>query len=38
MATSKSRFLTAQWKNLVMLNYEVDPQILRTLPARSNRN
>jgi uncharacterized protein YqjF (DUF2071 family) len=34
MAVSKSRFLTAQWKNLVMLNYEVDPQILKPyLPA-----
>ncbi|MBD1365250.1 DUF2071 domain-containing protein [Mucilaginibacter sp. ZT4R22] len=34
MATSKSRFLTAQWKNLVMLNYEVDPEILKPyLPA-----
>jgi len=27
---SKSRFLTAQWKNLVMLNYEVDPEILQS--------
>jgi uncharacterized protein YqjF (DUF2071 family) len=27
MATPK--FLTAQWKNLLMLNYEVDPQILK---------
>ncbi|MBD1394540.1 YqjF family protein [Mucilaginibacter glaciei] len=34
MATSKSRFLTAQWKNLIMLNYEVQPEILRPyLPA-----
>ncbi|TWR27462.1 DUF2071 domain-containing protein [Mucilaginibacter pallidiroseus] len=34
MATSKSRFLTAQWRNLVMLNYEVDPEILKPyLPA-----
>ncbi|AMR33870.1 hypothetical protein A0256_21715 [Mucilaginibacter sp. PAMC 26640] len=32
--SSKSRFLTAQWKNLVMLNYEVDPEILKPyLPA-----
>ncbi|TFF30371.1 YqjF family protein [Mucilaginibacter psychrotolerans] len=31
---SKSRFLTAQWKNLIMLNYEVDPGILKPyLPA-----
>ncbi|RWY51121.1 YqjF family protein [Mucilaginibacter gilvus] len=31
---SKSRFLTAQWKNLVMLNYEVPPEILKPyLPA-----
>jgi len=27
---SKSQFLKAQWKNLVMINYEVDPQILDT--------
>jgi uncharacterized protein len=34
MATSKSRFLTAEWRNLVMLNYEVDPEILKPyLPA-----
>ena len=34
MAVSKSRFLTAQWKNLIMLNYEVDPEILKPyLPA-----
>ena len=26
--TSERRFLTAQWRNLVMLNYEVDPRIL----------
>jgi uncharacterized protein YqjF (DUF2071 family) len=26
---NKSRFLTAQWKNLLMLNYEVDPAILQ---------
>ncbi len=24
----KSQFLQAQWKNLVMINYEVDPQVL----------
>jgi uncharacterized protein YqjF (DUF2071 family) len=31
---SKSRFLTAQWKNLIMLNYEVDPDVLKPyLPA-----
>ncbi|TWJ02502.1 hypothetical protein JN11_01475 [Mucilaginibacter frigoritolerans] len=30
----KSRFLKAQWKNLLMLNYEVDPEILKPyLPA-----
>lgn len=30
----KSRFLKAQWKNLLMLNYEVDPEILTPyLPA-----
>ena len=34
MANSKSRFLTAEWRNLVMLNYEVDPEILKPyLPA-----
>jgi uncharacterized protein YqjF (DUF2071 family) len=34
MSTSKSRFLTAQWRNLIMLNYEVDPEILKPyLPA-----
>ena len=34
MSTSKTRFLTAQWRNLVMLNYEVDPEILKPyLPA-----
>jgi uncharacterized protein YqjF (DUF2071 family) len=26
---AKLRFLTAQWKNLLMLNYEVDPEILK---------
>lgn len=32
--SSKSRFLTAQWNNLLMLNYEVDPDILKPyLPA-----
>jgi uncharacterized protein YqjF (DUF2071 family) len=31
---AKSRFLTAQWNDLLMLNYEVDPEILkRYLPA-----
>jgi uncharacterized protein YqjF (DUF2071 family) len=25
----KRKFLTAQWKNLLMLNYEVDPQVLK---------
>ncbi len=25
------RFLSATWKNLVMLNYEIDPEILRSL-------
>ena len=31
---SKRRFLKAQWKNLVMLNYEVAPEILQPyLPA-----
>ncbi|MBE9584416.1 DUF2071 domain-containing protein [Mucilaginibacter sp. JRF] len=31
---AKIKFLTATWKNLVMLNYEVDPQILKPyLPA-----
>ena len=30
----KLRFLKAQWKNLIMLNYEVDPQVLSPyLPA-----
>jgi uncharacterized protein len=30
----KRRFLKAQWKNLLMLNYEVDPEILKPyLPA-----
>jgi uncharacterized protein YqjF (DUF2071 family) len=30
----KPRFLKAQWKNLLMLNYEVDPEILKPyLPA-----
>lgn len=34
MATSKTRFLTAEWRNLVMINYEVDPEILKPhLPA-----
>jgi hypothetical protein len=34
MATSKSRFLNWKWRNLVMLNYEVDPEILKPyLPA-----
>lgn len=28
---SKPRFLKAQWKNLIMLNYEVDPEILKPL-------
>ena len=26
---AKSRFLKAQWNNLLMLNYEVDPDILK---------
>ena len=26
---SKARFLQAQWNNLLMLNYEVDPEILK---------
>ncbi len=26
--TSQGRFLTAEWRNLVMLNYEVEPEIL----------
>lgn len=26
-----STFLTAQWRNLLMLNYEIDPEILRPL-------
>ena len=31
---AKSRFLKAQWNNLLMLNYEVDPEILKPyLPA-----
>jgi len=31
---SKIRFLEAQWRNLIMINYEVDPQILKPyLPA-----
>ncbi|TWR23826.1 DUF2071 domain-containing protein [Mucilaginibacter achroorhodeus] len=31
---SDSRFLTAEWRNLIMLNYEVDPAILKPyLPA-----
>jgi uncharacterized protein len=30
----KLKFLKAQWKNLLMLNYEVDPEILKPyLPA-----
>jgi uncharacterized protein YqjF (DUF2071 family) len=34
MSVSKTRFLTAQWRNLIMLNYEVDPAILKPyLPA-----
>ena len=32
--TPQPRFLTAEWRNLVMLNYEVDPAILaRRVPA-----
>lgn len=32
--SNNARFLTAQWKNLIMLNYEVDPEILKPyLPA-----
>src|ERR1700709_2971283 len=31
---AKPQFLTAQWKNLLMLNYEVDPEVLKPyLPA-----
>lgn len=31
---TKTKFLTAAWRNLVMLNYEVDPEILKPyLPA-----
>ena len=31
---AKLRFLIAEWKNLLMLNYEVDPEILKPyLPA-----
>ena len=26
---AKTRFLEAQWRNLLMLNYEVDPEVLR---------
>src|ERR1700738_2243695 len=26
---AQRKFLTAQWKNLLMLNYEVDPEILK---------
>ena len=28
VAFSMSRFLTAEWRNLVMLNYEIDPSVL----------
>ena len=28
--TRPSPFLTAEWRNLVMLNYEVDPKLLET--------
>lgn len=28
-STAASRFLTAEWRHLVMLNYEVDPAVLR---------
>ena len=31
MPRDTKRFLTAEWRNLVMLNYEVDPEILRPL-------
>ena len=27
-------FLTAEWRNLVMLNYEVEPELLRPLVPR----
>jgi uncharacterized protein YqjF (DUF2071 family) len=31
---SKAKFLTAEWNNLVMINYEVDPEVLKPyLPA-----
>ncbi len=30
MSTPKKQFLTAQWINLLMLNYEVDPDILKS--------
>ena len=30
MTTNAASFLTAQWRNLVMLNYEVDPELLRS--------
>ncbi len=31
---SKTRFLTGEWRNLIMINYEVDPEILKPyLPA-----
>jgi len=31
------RFLTAAWRNLVMLNYEIDPEILRPLVPKGVR-
>ena len=34
MATTRKIFLTAQWRQLVMLNYEIDPSVLQAwLPA-----
>src|SRR6478672_11462765 len=29
--SDKKRFLTAEWNNLLMLNYEVDPSLLESL-------
>jgi uncharacterized protein YqjF (DUF2071 family) len=34
VTASRRRFLTAQWRYLVMLNYEVDPELLRPLAPR----
>jgi len=30
-------FLTAEWKNLALINYEIDAKLLKTPPKR-NRN